>query len=349
MRIYVASSWRNPDQPVVVERLRAAGHHVFDFRQNGDFSWRDVGTSLWGDGPLADPRRWDVARTRAALRHPVARPRFEDDLGGIFWADVVVAVQPFGVSTALELGFARGLGKLAMVLMRGADVDERNLELMLNIADGLCTSVGELVEALFSAFPGSPDGRRPWSQRCSPGGPFLVTRGGRRYVASSIETTDRIALARHDKPLELHQPDVVRLTDAAVSGATVISPVAHSTPRRSRGFDRDKTKPTSCQWCGDRGRTHTRKTVVDEPNALDGRKTTILELCASCRDDFDADEADELELVTVRIDHDDDSQPFETVCVTCEKTVVVRSPFDECPECGYCVGGWDWCGGEPPR
>ena len=32
MKIYVASSWRNAQQPAVVARLREAGHEVYDFR-----------------------------------------------------------------------------------------------------------------------------------------------------------------------------------------------------------------------------------------------------------------------------------------------------------------------------
>ncbi len=32
MKLYVASSWRNKEQPVVVEMLRQAGHEVYDFR-----------------------------------------------------------------------------------------------------------------------------------------------------------------------------------------------------------------------------------------------------------------------------------------------------------------------------
>ena len=31
-KIYVASSWRNPHQPAIVEELRVAGHEVYDFR-----------------------------------------------------------------------------------------------------------------------------------------------------------------------------------------------------------------------------------------------------------------------------------------------------------------------------
>lgn len=31
MKIYVASSWRNPSQQTVVQALRGAGHDVYDF------------------------------------------------------------------------------------------------------------------------------------------------------------------------------------------------------------------------------------------------------------------------------------------------------------------------------
>ena len=45
-RIYVASSWRNPYFPDVVNRLRAAGHEVYDFRNpphgGAGFLWTDV-------------------------------------------------------------------------------------------------------------------------------------------------------------------------------------------------------------------------------------------------------------------------------------------------------------------
>ena len=32
MKIYLASSWKNTDQPDLVEALRNAGHDVYDFR-----------------------------------------------------------------------------------------------------------------------------------------------------------------------------------------------------------------------------------------------------------------------------------------------------------------------------
>ena len=45
-KIYVASSWRNKYYSDVVDRLREAGHEVYDFRNppqgTGGFHWSDV-------------------------------------------------------------------------------------------------------------------------------------------------------------------------------------------------------------------------------------------------------------------------------------------------------------------
>jgi hypothetical protein len=48
-RIYLASSWRNPHQPMLVDLLRKDGHEVYDFRNppnlNG-FAWPQIGLTL---------------------------------------------------------------------------------------------------------------------------------------------------------------------------------------------------------------------------------------------------------------------------------------------------------------
>jgi hypothetical protein len=67
-RIYVASSWRNADQPVIVDELRLAGHQVYDFRNppNGvkGFAWKEL------DGGW---QNWTAEQYRTILTtHPVA-------------------------------------------------------------------------------------------------------------------------------------------------------------------------------------------------------------------------------------------------------------------------------------
>lgn len=59
--IYVASSWRNPVHPKVVEALRAAGLPAYDFKNpepNTGFSWAEVKSS---DGPPSSARCQECA------------------------------------------------------------------------------------------------------------------------------------------------------------------------------------------------------------------------------------------------------------------------------------------------
>lgn len=138
MRIYVASSWRNPDQPAVVEALRAAGHDVYDFRApvpgNDGFRWTDV-----------DPewQSWSPERFREQLAHPVAEQGFGYDMTALARCDACVMVLPCGRSASLEMGYAIGAGKTTVILLADGEP-----ELMFKMADHLCTSVDEVVKLL---------------------------------------------------------------------------------------------------------------------------------------------------------------------------------------------------------
>ena len=117
MKLYVASSWRNPHQPSLVGDLRVQGHEVYDFRHppGGDhlgFSWSDV-----------DPEwtRWSAEQYVAALDHPIAVAGFDSDFRAMQWADAGVLVLPCGRSAHLEAGYFVGAGKLLYILL---DPDE---------------------------------------------------------------------------------------------------------------------------------------------------------------------------------------------------------------------------------
>jgi len=111
MRIYVASSWRNPWQPDVVRVLRELGHMAYDFKNpeegNRGFHWSDV-----------DPewKSWGPDKYRKGLVHPVAEQGFAMDMRALEVSDACVAVLPHGRSAALELGWACGAGKRTAVL-----------------------------------------------------------------------------------------------------------------------------------------------------------------------------------------------------------------------------------------
>lgn len=152
MKLYVASSWRNPWQPAVVALLRRAGHDVYDFRHppGGDhlgFSWSDV-----------DPEwmTWGVEEYVAALEHPIAVAGFESDFAAMQWADAGVLVLPSGRSAHLEAGYFVGAGKPLYVLLDPAEFaagspmqsPHSRIELMYRMATLTTTRPGLIVDAL---------------------------------------------------------------------------------------------------------------------------------------------------------------------------------------------------------
>lgn len=145
MRIYVASSWRCKYQQEAVQKLRALGHEVYDFRGPGDgwggeFSCTDCAAARAhahsdsttpgffhptcqrhrGPGGFAwsevdhDWKNWpsDIGRYLRGLEHPRAIQGFGRDMDALKSADACILVNPCGQSAHLELGFAAGAGKL---------------------------------------------------------------------------------------------------------------------------------------------------------------------------------------------------------------------------------------------
>ncbi len=142
MQVYVASSWRNTEQPVVVELLRQAGHEVYDFRhpnlglgQDNGFRWSEVDVH-W--------RSWSPEQFRSALVHPVAVDGFGADQQGMDWAEVCVLLTPCGRSAHLEAGHMAGEGKPTIVYLR----EGYEPELMYGLLGSLVTTDTELLEAL---------------------------------------------------------------------------------------------------------------------------------------------------------------------------------------------------------
>jgi hypothetical protein len=119
--VYVASSWKNADalDPVHIA-LKAVGLETWDFRNNG-FWWRHVSRRYLGH-PFSFPRA------------PESRAAFAFDRKGLDLCDGVFVVQPAGVATALEAGYAAGRGK--PVVVWGTAREER-LDIMWNFAAAL--------------------------------------------------------------------------------------------------------------------------------------------------------------------------------------------------------------------
>lgn len=139
MKVYVASSWRNEQQPLVVSRIKEAGFEVYDFRhpapQNTGFHWSEIHPE-W--------RQWTPVEFRTALAHPVAAEGFQLDMEALTAADVAVLVMPCGRSAHLEAGYCAGSGKPLIILL---DHDSEP-ELMYRMAASICIGIDEVIMAL---------------------------------------------------------------------------------------------------------------------------------------------------------------------------------------------------------
>lgn len=143
MNVYVASSWRNLYQPVVVDEVRLAGHEPYDFRhpewQDNGFRWTDVMLSPDDNGLVNE---WDFL---LALTHSLAAKGFKSDFDALQKADACVLVLPCGRSAHLELGYAVGNGTPTAILLDGPMVTP---ELMYKMVDFIATSTKEIIEWL---------------------------------------------------------------------------------------------------------------------------------------------------------------------------------------------------------
>ena len=133
MKIYVASSWRNDEQPKVVAALRRENLEVYDFKNpaNGPFHWSDIDP---------DWEKWDAVAFARKLDHPRAVAGYMQDFNAIMACDACLLVMPCGRSSHLELGLACGLRKGTAILLSGGEP-----ELMYRMADELLLSLGQAV------------------------------------------------------------------------------------------------------------------------------------------------------------------------------------------------------------
>mgnify|MGYP001151175472 FL=1 len=137
--IYVASSWRNPYYPEVVNRLKSEGHDVYDFRNpphgGSGFHWTDVDVNA---------PNWTFEQYAEGLHHPLAERQFEADLCALEHSDTCVLVLPCGRSAHTEAGWMAGKGK--RVIMFIPEMVEP--ELMYKLFDDVVGDIDSLIIAL---------------------------------------------------------------------------------------------------------------------------------------------------------------------------------------------------------
>lgn len=144
-RVYIASSWRNELQPLIVALCRELGFDVYDFKNppNGTgFGWKSCNRQI-GLTPDFPFEQWNFHQYRNALSTPTAQAAFDSDMSALQAADVCILVWPAGVSAALEFGYAVGAGKSTYVIGQ-----PREPELMVLMAGLYANSLQGLRTAL---------------------------------------------------------------------------------------------------------------------------------------------------------------------------------------------------------
>jgi hypothetical protein len=145
MKIYVASSWRNPLQQEVVKRLREAGHEVYDFRNpapgNTGFHWSEI-----------DPhwKEWTPEQFREALIHSIAVDGFNYDWEAMQDAEACVMVMPCGRSAHIEAGYFVGAEKHLIILLSDGEP-----ELMYMLANAVAIDIDEVIDDLSAIEEGA--------------------------------------------------------------------------------------------------------------------------------------------------------------------------------------------------
>lgn len=135
MRVYVASSWRNKYQPLVVESLRREGHEVYDFRDEEGFSWREVDPA-W--------ERWTPEQYMLGLQHPTALRGFNRDMRALEACEACVYVMPCGPSASMEAGWAKGAGRYTIAWVP----ELREPDLMIKMFDVVTTEFSVVIRCL---------------------------------------------------------------------------------------------------------------------------------------------------------------------------------------------------------
>ena len=139
--IYVASSWRNQYQDLVVQFLRQMKFTVYDFKNPAPnetgFNWKQIDDG-W--------ESWSFSQYKQALDHPISIQGYRRDFYALEQASSCVLVLPCGRSAHLEAGYMIGQRKPTVIYIPQPETIEP--ELMYKLADGLTNSLHELAELI---------------------------------------------------------------------------------------------------------------------------------------------------------------------------------------------------------
>ena len=137
LKIYLASSWKNAEFVMVLEKLLAQqGFEIYNFcnPDAGHFSF-NIAEELTNAGcKLTD------VDAISALTHPVIADSFKEaykcDKEAIDWCNCLIMLMPCGRSAHLEAGYAKGQGKYLFIYWLN-ELVKGEFDNMYQFADGL--------------------------------------------------------------------------------------------------------------------------------------------------------------------------------------------------------------------
>ena len=136
MKVYAASSWRNPYFDDIRQKMEEAGHEVYDFKCDSHFQWSEIDEN-WNN--------WTPGEYLPMLDHELAVTGFENDLQAMCWAEVCVLILPSGRSSHLEAGWFIGQDKPVIILLHE---DGFEPELMYKMTHHVVTEYKQVLELL---------------------------------------------------------------------------------------------------------------------------------------------------------------------------------------------------------
>ena len=135
-KIYVASSWRNTYQPIVVNKLREHGFNVYDFKRDGGFRWSSIDPN-W--------QCWNFEEYLNGLKDPKAIEGFMNDYKNMKESDICVLVLPCGSSAHLEAGyFTFDSSRHLIIYIPPKEIFEP--ELMYKLADYISNDIDKIID-----------------------------------------------------------------------------------------------------------------------------------------------------------------------------------------------------------
>lgn len=140
MKVYLASSWKNEDAVLEMQRYLRSYEFEVDAFCNPDGRFVFNIHEITPDIRKLNPRTF--------LEYEKTKRAFEEDRKYIDWCDCLIMLQSCGNSSHLEAGYAKGKGKTLIIFYPEGFPAEGGLDVMYGFADLITQDVYDVIDYL---------------------------------------------------------------------------------------------------------------------------------------------------------------------------------------------------------